>query len=44
MNTIVNNIKSFYGQIDAIKARAQLALSQGGGSMFGGVFGGDKGN
>jgi hypothetical protein len=27
VNTVVNNLKSFYGQIDAIKARATLAAS-----------------
>jgi hypothetical protein len=27
VNAIVSNIKSFYGQIDAVKARASLAAS-----------------
>ena len=39
VQAIVNQIKSLYGQIDAIRGRAQLIASAGSGSMFGGGFG-----
>jgi len=46
VNALISTVKGYYGQIDAVKARAQLAASQGTGSMFAGAFGnfgGDKG-
>ena len=41
----MDKIKSYYGQIDAIKGKAQLiaqASTQGGGSMFTGQTGEDE--